>query len=144
IKKNKISKKDVSMQSIRSWLEQHPGENEGILNKNPSYVFFNILKNGEPLGTQNVPLTPRRSLAVDTHYIPLGAPVWLDTDAPSLQTKNITPFRRLLIAQDSGGAIHGIVRGDVFWGADNNAEYAAGYMKSKGQYWVLLPRSAAM
>ena len=136
---HEMARKIISMQTIRQWLKQHPDRIMFILNQNPSYVFFTLAKNGEPLGTQNVPLTPQRSLAVDMRYIPLGAPVWLNTSVPDAATQSTLPFRQLLIAQDSGGAIKGVVRGDVYWGFGEQAEYNAGHMQSRGQYWLLLP-----
>jgi membrane-bound lytic murein transglycosylase A len=93
-----------------------------------------------PIGAQGVPLTAGRSLAVDRRYIPLGAPVWLETTAPWPEGEG--PLQRLLIAQDIGGAIDGPVRGDVFWGTGPRAEAIAGPMKSQGRYVVLLPRAA--
>jgi membrane-bound lytic murein transglycosylase A len=93
-----------------------------------------------PVGAQGVPLTAGRSLAVDRRYIPLGAPVWLDTTAPWPEGEG--PLRRLLVAQDTGGAIRGAVRGDVFWGTGERAEAIAGRMRSQGRYVVLLPKAA--
>jgi membrane-bound lytic murein transglycosylase A len=94
-----------------------------------------------------VPLTPGRSLAVDLKYLPLGVPVWLDGKAPAAAPASAKapdrPLRRLLVAQDTGGAITGPVRGDVFWGHDAAAAATAGRMKHPGQIWLLLPRSAA-
>ena len=86
-----------------------------------------------------MPLTAGRSLAVDRRYIPLGVPVWLDTTAPA--PAGTVPLRRLMIAQDTGGAIKGVVRGDVFWGAGGRAEAIAGRMNSPGRYAVLIPRA---
>lgn len=141
VSRNALSKKNVSMQTIRTWLTEHPQEMDSILNQNASYVFFNILKNKDPVGTEQVALTPERSLAVDTRHIPLGAPLWLDTVAPSpTPTKKSTNFSKLVIAQDTGGAIKGIVRGDVYWGAGDKATFIAGHMQSPGQYWILLPK----
>lgn len=133
--------KDVSLQSIRQWLEQNPSQIEEVLNSNPSYVFFDIKrdKSDNPQGALGVPLTPRRSIAVDKRYVPLGSPVWLDTDLPSEQKQL---FRRLTFAQDTGGAIKGGVRADVFWGRGAEAEDIAGHMKQKGRLWILQPRSA--
>lgn len=88
-----------------------------------------------------MPLTPERSLAVDNRYIPLGAPVWLNTSVPTnTATQPRTPYRRLLIAQDTGGAIKGVVRGDIYWGAGSKAAFIAGHMNSPGEYWLLMPR----
>lgn len=139
VDKKQLSKENVSMQAIRDWLMQHEEERDGILAYDASYVFFTLSPLNEPVGTAQVALTPERSLAVDLRYIPLGAPIWLDTVVPK-QDAERTPFRQLLIAQDSGGAIRGVVRGDVFWGAGEGAAFTAGHMKSPGQYWLLLPR----
>jgi membrane-bound lytic murein transglycosylase A len=136
---NQLDKKDVSMQSIRRWLQQHPQQTSTLLNSNAAYVFFRILKYSEPLGTEQVPLTAERSLAVDPHYIALGAPLWLDTFIPGVNNKLIS-YQHLLIAQDTGSAIKGSIRGDVYWGSHKQADFLAGNMKSTGQYWILLPK----
>lgn len=136
--KKQLTKDSVSMQSIRVWLEQHPDQIEGILDYNASFVFFTLDPLSAPTGSGRVALTPSRTLAVDRHYIPLGAPLWLDTVKPTQQADE--PFRQLMIAQDSGGAIKGVVRGDVFWGAGEDAAFTAGHMQSPGQYWILLPK----
>jgi len=140
IKDNQMTKQNSSMQDIRAWFLENPEKTESVLDKNASYVFFRILENSDPLGSQQVPLTPERSLAVDKRYIPLGVPIWLDTVVPDEATQDFATFRRLLIAQDTGGAIRGIVRGDVYWGAGDRATFIAGHMKSRGEYWILLPR----
>lgn len=131
LKSGALTPEHSSMQDIRAWLNQHPEKITEVLNQNASYVFFRILENKEPLGSQQAPLTPERSLAVDRKYIPLGAPIWLDIASDS--------FQHLMIAQDVGGAIKGIIRGDVYWGGGEKAEFIAGHMKSQGSYWVLLP-----
>ncbi len=136
---NAIEKKNISMQSIHTWLTQHPEQATNILNQNASYVFFTLRPEG-PLGSEQAPLTPQRSLAVDTNYIPLGAPIWLKTEVPIQGSETeLTPYRHLLIAQDTGGAIKGIIRGDIFWGAGDEAAFSAGHMKQNGRYWILLP-----
>jgi len=136
---------EVSMQSIRRWLDSHPGEAEGLMDTNASYVFFEEVHGegrGGPLGAEGVPLTPGRSLAVDRQHWPLGVPLWLDATAPApKETQPDRPLRRLLIAQDTGGAIRGPIRGDVFWGAGPEPESIAGRMKNPGRLWVLLPAS---
>ncbi|MGY8958408.1 MAG: 3D domain-containing protein, partial [Alphaproteobacteria bacterium] len=93
-----------------------------------------------PIGAQGVALTPRRSLAVDRRFIPLGVPIWLDTTWPSSDK----PIQRLMVAQDTGGAIKGPVRGDFFWGHGDAALAQAGKMKSRGQYFILIPRTAPL
>lgn len=137
IKRGYLEKEEVSMQSIRAWLETHPEEAFEIMNTNKSYVFFRELEEKGPLGGEGVALTPGRSLAVDYTQIPYGTPVFVDVEAP-LEGKG--PLERLMVAQDTGGAIRGAVRGDVFWGAGERAEYIAGHMKSQGRYWLLLPK----
>ena len=139
-----LTPETVSLQSIREWLQNNPKRAREIMSRNKSYIFFR--ENSElnasdgPLGAQNVPLTAGRSLAVDPRHVPLGAPLWLDTTAPWPDGER--PLRRLMIAQDTGGAIKGVIRGDVFWGAGDYAEAIAGYMKSKGRFFVFVPRSA--
>lgn len=142
IERKELTKENVSMQTIRQWLIDHLDQAEELLNQNASYVFFQKLMGENPLGTEQVPLTPRRSLAVDPSVIPLGAPIWLSTEVPHPNTaKTLTPFQHLLIAQDTGGAIKGAVRGDVYWGPGEDAAYTAGYMNSKGEYWLLVPKT---
>lgn len=128
----------TSMQGIKAWAQQHPKALQTLLNQNPSYVFFRLLppELPGPLGTLGVPLTGEASLAIDTRVIPLGTPLFLSTVAPDTRQ----PLRRLMMAQDTGGAIHGAVRADFFWGFGNRAEQAAGHMKETGQLWVLYPK----
>lgn len=136
-----FSKASVSMQAIRNWLLKHPDQAIPTLNNDPSYVFFKLLTGTSPLGTEQVPLTPERSLAVDMRYIPLGTPVWLDTTIPqNSNSVKLMPYRHLLIAQDTGGAIKGVIRGDIYWGAGESAAENAGHMKASGQYWLLFPK----
>jgi membrane-bound lytic murein transglycosylase A len=139
-----LTPENVSLQSIRKWLEENPNRAREIMARNKSYIFFreniDLDPTDGPLGAQSVPLTTGRSLAVDPRHIPLGSPVWLETEAP--WPGGAGPLRRLMIAQDTGGAIKGAVRGDVFWGAGERAEAIAGHMKSKGRYFVLVPRAA--
>jgi membrane-bound lytic murein transglycosylase A len=170
-----LKAEDVNLESIRAWLKANPGEAEAVLNGNPSYVFF-ALRDAAlpgPLGTLNVPLTRERSVAVDPAYLPLGAPLWLDTTLPSAAARSgaagcapgaarangngtppparangsavaapaecAPPYRRLLFAQDTGGAIKGAVRADVFFGFGPEAERLAGHMKQKGRLYLLVP-----
>jgi membrane-bound lytic murein transglycosylase A len=123
-----------SMPAIRTWLKAHPDEARGIMAGNPRYVFYRLSDGDGPVGTEGVALTAERSLAVDPRYVPLGVPLWLDTTAPSGRA-----LRRVMMAQDTGGAIKGPVRGDVFWGTGDAAFEQAGRMKSTGRYWLLLP-----
>lgn len=136
IKREYLTKENVSMQSIREWLAAHPDEADEIMNTNESYVFFAENAAGAT-GGEGVVLTPERSLAIDRSIIPYGMPVWLDAEMPDGQGR----LQRLMMAQDTGGAIRGPVRGDVYWGYGARAETLAGPMKSKGQYWFLLPKN---
>jgi len=138
IARGALTKENVSMQSIREWLHANPGEAAGLMNKNPSFVFFRPLDGDGPLGAQGVALTPGRSLAVDRSFVPYGLPVWLDAQDP---LDGAAKLRRLMVAQDTGGAIRGPVRGDVFWGHGGDAELRAGKMKSPGRYYLLIPRT---
>jgi membrane-bound lytic murein transglycosylase A len=142
-----IASEDVSMQSIRAWLRSNPNEAAGVMALNPSYVFFRVIDDAGkdagqgdgPIGAIGVALTPERSLAVDPAFVPYGAPVWIDTADPLAPAR---PLRRLLVAQDTGTAIKGAVRGDVFWGHGAEAAARAGAMKSPGRSWVLIPNPA--
>ncbi len=138
-----MSLADVSMQSIRAWLDSASNDDARALREqNASYVFFRELEPPEaglgPPGAQGVALTPERSLAVDRRYHALGAPVWVDIDP--IEAAGERPIRRLLIAQDTGGAIRGPVRGDIFWGTGEDAGAIAGAMNARGKMYVLIPR----
>ena len=129
----------VTMQAIRDWLKAHPERAPEVMNINPSYVFFRRLPHDDILGAQGVALTPQRSMAVDPSFVPLGLPLWLETTDGQGE-----PFQRLMVAQDTGGAIKGPVRGDVFWGAGDMAGAQAGTMQSRGRYYLLLPKTVTM
>ncbi|MCF8495627.1 MAG: murein transglycosylase A [Alphaproteobacteria bacterium] len=138
IERGALSKENVSMQSIRTWLAAHPDQADAVMNTNKSYVFFEETKTEGAKGGEGTVLTPGRSLAVDRSKIPYGIPLWVDIAPPRAGEP---PLKRLMVAQDTGGAIRGAVRGDVFWGYGDRAENMAGPMKSKGRYWLLLPRN---
>ena len=140
IDKGELTKETVSLQTIRAWLEANPERAAAIMNLNKSYVFFTKLEGDGPLGGEGIALTPGRSLAIDHSLYPYGMPLWVDIEHPD---ENLPAIRRVMMAQDTGGAIRGAVRGDVFWGHGEEAEYYAGHMKSEGQYWALLPKSLA-
>jgi membrane-bound lytic murein transglycosylase A len=139
-----LTRDEVSLPAIRAWLQAHPREASQIMARNRSYIFFEehreLAPDEGPLGAQGVSLTAGRSLAIDPRSIPFGVPVWLDTTAPWPEGDG--PLRRLMVAQDTGGAIKGVVRGDVFWGAGERAAAIAGRMKSRGRYAVLLPKAS--
>ena len=144
IERGDMTLEDVSMQSIRAWLEAHPDQAGDILNANPSYVFFRPLEGDGPIGTEGVTLTPGRSLAVDDDYIGLGVPVFLDGMVPGgAKGAADEKFQRLMTAQDTGGAITGPLRGDVFWGSGDEAAYRAGVMNSTAEFYELLPVALA-
>ena len=111
-----------------------------MLAVNRRYIFFTEILGEGPVGAQGVALTAGRSLAVDTRYIPLGLPLWLDTTMPG---QDAGPLQRLMLAQDTGSAIKGPVRGDFFWGTGDGALEYAGRMKSRGRYYILLPKLLA-
>lgn len=138
IEKGAVSREAMSMQAIRQWISANPAEGSELLAANDSYVFFRVQKKGDggPLGAMGVALTPGRSLAVDRRFVPLGVPLWMETTDPR---RPGTPYRRLMVAQDTGGAIKGPVRGDVFWGFGKDAASAAGVMKERGRAYLLLP-----
>jgi membrane-bound lytic murein transglycosylase A len=135
-----IAKEALSMQSIRAWIAANPTQGGHMMGQNPRYIFFREVYGEGPIGAQGVALTPGRSLAVDPAFVPLGAPVWIDTVEP-LAPK--APLRRLFVAQDTGNAIKGPIRADLFFGFGSQAASQAGVMKARGRYFVLLPRKAA-
>ena len=139
VERGALTKDEVSMQSIRAWLEKNPQEAAGLMNTNNSYVFFRKLDGTGPLGAQGVPVTAGRSLAVDRTLMPYGLPLYLDAQEPDTGR-----IQRLMIAQDTGGAIKGAVRGDYFWGAGDVAADKAGRMKSKGRYFALVPKTVTV
>jgi membrane-bound lytic murein transglycosylase A len=138
IERGELTKDQASMQGIKNWARSNMAKLRDLLNSNPSYVFFRELPAGlsGPLGALGVPITAERSVAIDPKYIPLGVPVFLSTTQPNSQT----PLKRLMVAQDTGGAIKGSVRADYFWGAGDGAGKLAGAMKQTGKIWVLLPK----
>ena len=138
VEKGELTLDKASMQGIKDWGRKNPERLPELLNANPSYVFFRELPNhlSGPLGALGVPLTAERSIAIDPRGMPLGAPVWLATTRPNASE----PLNRLMLAQDTGGAIRGNVRADFFWGFGDDAGRQAGAMKQKGRMWALLPR----
>lgn len=131
---------DVTMPAIRDWMEANPVGGIALRQKNKSYIFFRVAETEGPVGAQGVLLSPGRSMAIDPKYIPYGAPLWLATTDPGTKPKK--QLRRLVIAQDTGSAIKGPIRGDLFWGHGRLATTKAGLMKEKGTYYLLLPKSA--
>lgn len=141
VERGEMKAEEASMQGIQAWGRAHPNKLADLLNANPSYVFFREQPNSKegPAGSLGVPLTAERSLAVDPRTIPMGAPVFLNTTRPN----SGQPLNRLMLAQDTGGAIKGAVRADFFWGFGKDAGEQAGRMRQPGRLWVLLPDEAA-
>jgi membrane-bound lytic murein transglycosylase A len=143
VDKGELTLDRASAQNIKAWFFANPGRQQELLNANPSYVFFKEEKltdpNKGPKGALGVPLTAQRSIAIDPQFVPLGAPVFLATTQPGKET----PLQRLMMAQDTGGAIRNAVRADYFWGFGADAGEKAGKMKQRGMMWVLLPKAMA-
>ncbi len=133
-----LTKENVSMQSIRKWLDANPERAQELMNNNRSYVFFRKLKGNGPLGAEGVELTPQHSLAVDRGLYPYGMPVWIDVENPVSEDQ--PNLQRMMVAQDTGGAIKGAIRGDVFWGYGEFAESMAGGMVSYGSMVAFIPK----
>jgi membrane-bound lytic murein transglycosylase A len=148
IQNREIDREHMSMQAIRAWLQTHPDAAQRVMESDQSYVFFRELPVGDPElgspGSEGVPLTPRASIAVDPVIHALGVPMFLATRAPAPNpAQPEQSFTCLCIAQDTGGAIKGSLRADIFWGYGAEAESVAGRMKSTGQLYVLLPKPLA-
>jgi membrane-bound lytic murein transglycosylase A len=139
VERGELSLDKASMQGIKDWARSNPDKLNDLLNSNPSYVFFRELPAGlpGPIGSLGIPIAAERSVAVDPHQVPLGAPVFVSTTYPN----NSKPLQRLMMAQDTGGAIKGGVRADFYWGVGQEAGKQAGAMKQKGKVWVLLPKN---
>ncbi len=143
-----LTRENVSVPSIRAWLAANPERAASLLDKNASYVFFSVQPLGDAnlgaSGSEDVPLTPEGSIAVDPAFHPFGVPIWLETSAPDADAHlPERSFERLLVAQDTGGAIKGAVRGDIYWGFGAKAGAIAGRMRSLGSMTVLLPKQIA-
>lgn len=140
VDKGELKLEQASAQGIKEWLANNPTRQDELLNTNPSVVFFKEEKIVNPAigpkGALGVPLTGQRSIAIDPQHLPLGVPVFLSTTQPN--SSNL--LQRLVMAQDTGGAIRGAIRADYFWGFGNAAGELAGRMKQKGALWILLPK----
>jgi membrane-bound lytic murein transglycosylase A len=136
VDRGELAKDQVSLGTIKAWLRAHPDSAQALMDENPSYVFFREVKGEAPIGAEGAVLTPGRSLAVDQAFLPLGVPIWLDVRDGG------EAIRRLVVAQDTGGAIRGPVRGDLYWGFGAEPERHAGAMKAHGSYYPLLPKVA--
>src|SRR6266508_2635291 len=146
IERNLISRQEMSTQRIREWMAAHPEEAANVRATNRSYVFFRItgLSNeGEPVGAQGVPLTPGRSIAVDRLH-EYGTPFFIEANLPIESAKPVSSFRRLMIAQDTGSAIVGPARADLYLGGGDDAARIAGRIRHSGRFVMLLPRELDM
>ena len=143
IDKGFLTKEEMSMQKIREYLSNHTEIIEEVLYHNPSYIFFRIL-DSDPLGNISVPLTPGRSVALDSRIFPKGALCFISTEKPVIDSNDEitgwTKFSRFFLNQDTGGAIKGSGRADIFWGSDQHAELAAGHMKHDGDLYILIKK----
>jgi membrane-bound lytic murein transglycosylase A len=139
VERGEMPLEKASMQGIQTWARANPARVTELLNQNASYVFFRELPADltGPLGALGVPLTARRSVAIDPRFVPLGAPVYLATTWPLTSQ----PLNRLMLGQDTGGAIRGAIRADFFWGFGPEAAREAGRMKQSLRMWVLLPNA---
>lgn len=145
IDKGLMTRDNASMQRIRAYLKKHPKRMNEFLHQNESFVFYRQLKDDNISGAQGVTLTSGYSLAVDRKWIPLGTPLWLSTTHPDKNDPNQERLmQRLMVAQDTGGAIKGKVRGDVYWGGGEEAYSIAGHMKNHGRYWLLIPKQVSL
>lgn len=140
IKQGIMTKDNASKDAIKRYFDNNPSKLNSIMRQNKSFVFFEDLKQPIALGAQGMALTPGYSLAIDKKWIPLGAPLWLTTTKPDLYKENKREFQRLMIAQDTGGAIRGLMRGDIYWGTGKKAAFLGEQMKNKGRFWLLLPK----
>jgi membrane-bound lytic murein transglycosylase A len=140
VEKGELTLEQASAQGIKAWIAGHPTRMQELFNVNPSYVFFKEERLPDPKvgpkGSLGVPLTPQRSVAIDATQLPQGAPVFLSTTQPNSDI----PLQRLVMAQDTGGAIRGAIRVDYFFGFGAEAAENAGRMKQRGSIWVLLPK----
>lgn len=143
VEQGELTVPEATMQGIKAWIVANPGRRQELFNANPSYIFFKEERLPDPRigpkGALGVPLTPGRSVAIDPKFIPLGAPIFLSTTEAASEV----PMQRLMMAQDTGGAIRGAVRADFFYGFGSEAGDKAGRMKQRGQVWVLVLRRAA-
>ena len=147
VDKGELPKDDVTMETIRGWFARNPGRIDEITGQNKSYIFFREITDGDPshgpIGAQGVPLTQERSLAVDRDFHELGVPFWIDANIPDGRG-GLAPFSQLMIAQDTGSAILGAGRGDIYFGSGAAAGRRAGPTQHDGDFYILLPKGASV
>lgn len=143
IERNIIARQDMSMQRIREWMQANPDEAKALRRENKSYVFFReteLTHEDEAVGAQGLSLTPLRSIAVDRKLHVYGTPFFIDALLPIVSDQPETAFRRLMIAQDTGGAIVGPARADIYYGSGDDAERIAGRLKNAGRFFIFVPK----
>ena len=124
---------------IKNFLKSiNPSIAESLMNNNKSYIFFKIITDNKIVGSQGVELIANTSLAVDTNYIPLGFPILLNTELTYMENMKF-PFNKIMVSHDTGSAIKGVIRGDIFFGNSEQAEVIASHQHSKGSYYILIP-----
>ena len=147
IEKGFIGREGMSMQGIRKYLHEHPEVLDEVLNSNPSYVFFRQVEKG-PLGSLGVLLTPGRSVALDSRIFPKGALGFISCQKPLVNDRgdivSWTPFSRFVLNQDTGGAIKGAGRADIFWGSEPYAELTAGHLQHEGELYILIKKGEGL
>ena len=146
VERNLMSRKEMSRERIRAWMAAYPEEAAKVRATNRAYAFFRVTgltNEGEPVGAQGVPLTPGRSIAVDQLH-EYGTPFFIEASLPIGSVKSASPFRRLMIAQDTGSAIVGPARADLYFGAGDDAGRIAGRIHHRGRFVMLLPRELDM
>ena len=149
VKRGVMAAPDVTLESIRRWIAEHPEQTNALLHQNPSYIFFKERpapasgwpQDIGPPGAANIPLTVGRSLAIDDSVYPYGLPLWIDGIDPLSPGRRL---QRLTITQDTGGALRGALRGDLFWGHGRLAEKRAGHMRDQASYYILLPKAVTL
>ena len=140
VDRGEMTVEQATAPALREWLQQHPERQQEVFNQNPSVVFFREERIADPTqgprGSLGVPLTPGRSVAIDPRWLPQGSPLFLATTDPL----TALPLQRMVVAQDTGGAIRGAIRADLFWGWAEPAADAAGRMRAPGSMWLLWPQ----
>jgi membrane-bound lytic murein transglycosylase A len=147
VERGLMTREEISMDRIRAWMEANPKEAAELRRKNRAFVFFREtqLAEHEPcIGAQGVPLTAGRSLAVDRNIHVYGTPIWIDAALPIESEKPVTPFRHLMVAQDTGTAILGAARADIFFGTGEAIGHVAGRVKQHGSFVMLVPQSVPL
>jgi membrane-bound lytic murein transglycosylase A len=143
IERGEVPREEMSMQRIRQWMLADAEKGRELRRQNKSFIFFRVVglsSDEEARGGQGVSLTPGRSIAVDRPVHSYGMPFWIEAELPIESDQPTTKFRRLLIAQDTGSAIVGPARGDIYFGAGDEAETVAGRLRHAGRFAMLVPR----